>query len=316
MTRTLPDFGSRLFLTDGGMETSLIFRDGLELPEFAAFCLLDSKEGREAITNYYLRYLEIAASNGTGFVMESATWRASPDWGAKLGYSLQALATLNHEAIGMLRQLREQFAHRIDPIIISGCIGPRGDGYDPGKVMSAPEAADYHAFQAEALAEAGADMITAITMTNIQEAIGVARAAHRAGLSSVISFTLETDGSLPTGDSLAEAVKALDAEGAAAPLHFMINCAHPTHFESILDRDADWVSRVRGLRTNASCLSHAELDEAEELDDGNPEELGVQNAALAQRLPGLAVIGGCCGTDERHVEAMCKALIADEVIAA
>lgn len=309
---TLPDFGSQLFLTDGGIETCLIFQDGFELPGFAAFDLLRSWEGREGLARYYRRYLDIAVQNGTGFILESPTWRASPDWGERLGYSREGIAEANREAISLLRLLRAEYEGRISLTLVSGCIGPRGDGYDPGTIMTAGEATEYHAFQADALAEAGADMISAITMTNIPEAIGAARAAHRAGLPSVISFTVETDGRLPTGDTLAEAIAALDGLGEAAPVHYMINCAHPSHFEGALDPGAGWARRIRGLRTNASRLSHAELDQAEELDDGNPAELGAENVALGAILPELRVLGGCCGTDERHIAEMCKAWRARE----
>lgn len=304
---TMPDFSRGPILTDGGIETSLIFQDGFDLPEFAAFDLLRTQEGRAGLARYFRRYLDVAAKHRTGFILESPTWRASPDWGEVLGYSREALEAANREAIDLMRELRDEYADRIDPLLISGCIGPRGDGYDPGNVMSAEEAAEYHSFQTRVFADAGADMITAITMTNIPEAKGLARAAATAGLPCVISFTVETDGNLPTGETLAEAIAVVDADEEANPLHYMINCAHPTHFAARLAEGGDWIARIRGLRANASCLSHAELDEAEELDDGNPEELGAQNAGLAVLLPSLAVFGGCCGTDERHIAAIAQA---------
>ncbi len=303
----MPDFSRGLYLTDGGLETSLIFQDGFELPEFAAFDLLRTQDGREGLARYFRRYLDVAAKCETGFILESPTWRASPDWGAVLGYSEQALEAANTATIELLQDLRQEYQGRIDSVLISGCIGPRWDGYDPGTVMSPEEAEQYHAFQTRIFEEAGADMITGITMTNIPEAVGLIRAAAKAGLPCVISWTVETDGNLPTGETLAEAIAALDAE-AARPLHFMINCAHPTHFQARLAEGGDWVSRIRGVRTNASCLSHAELDEAEELDDGNPSELGRQNADLRNMLPDLTVFGGCCGTDERHIHEIAQAI--------
>ena len=304
---SMPDFSRGPILTDGGIETSLIFQDGFDLPEFAAFDLLRTQEGRAGLDRYFRRYLDVAAEHRTGFILESPTWRASPDWGAVLGYSPEALEAANREAIQLLHELRDEYADRIDPLLVSGCIGPRGDGYDPGNIMSADEAADYHGFQARIFADAGVDLVTAITMTNIPEASGLARAAANAGLPCVISFTVETDGKLPTGETLEEAIAAVDALGEARPIYYMINCAHPTHFASVLAEGGEWVHRIRGLRTNASCLSHAELDEAEELDDGNPEELGQQNADLASALPSIRVFGGCCGTDERHIAAIASA---------
>jgi S-methylmethionine-dependent homocysteine/selenocysteine methylase len=172
-------------------------------------------------------------------------------------------------------------------------------------VMSADEAQAYHAQQIGVFAESDADMVTAITMTNANEAIGVARAAQAAGMPVAISFTLETDGRLPTGQGLKEAIDEVDAATGNAPAYYMINCAHPTHFEATLDAEAAWVQRVRGLRANASKRSHAELNEAPDLDEGNPAELGAEYHAILRRHPQINVLGGCCGTDRRHVEAIC-----------
>lgn len=306
---TLPQLAGTLFLTDGGIETSLIFQDGLELPEFAAFVLLDSAEGRAALARYYRRYLDIAAAaSGAGYILESPTWRASTEWGAKLGYDASAIRRVNAEAIALMQELRDEYAGRIGGgIVVSGCIGPRGDGYVAGQPMSAESAASYHLPQARALAEAGADMITAVTMTTSGEAIGVARAAAELRLPSAISFTVETDGRLPSGESLGEAIARTDREAGIAPGYYMINCAHPTHFEAALAEGAAWTGRIRGLRANASMKTHAELDESTTLDDGDPADLGERYRRLRAPLPRLNVIGGCCGTDERHVAAMCAA---------
>lgn len=301
----LPQLGERLFLTDGGIETCLIFHDGFELPHFAAFDLLRTQTGREALWAYFERYLGIARARDVGFVLESPTWRASRDWGALLGYSDAALTEINRDAIALMHELREAHETEDTPVVISGCIGPRGDGYVPDAVMSADAARDYHAFQADIFAAAGTDMVTAITMTNTPEAIGIARATKAAGLPSVLSFTLETDGRLPTGEALADAIKTVDDVTDGDPAYYMINCAHPDHFEAVLASGEDWTRRIRGLRTNASRMSHAELNEAAELDDGDPDELGAENAAIRRRLPGINVLGGCCGTDHRHIDAMC-----------
>ena len=301
----LPQLGDRIFLTDGGLETTLIFHDGIELPYFAAFDLLRTDKGRQTLHDYYSRYAAIARDRGLGFIFESATWRASPDWAAKLGLSNAQLAGLNRAAIDMLKPLRAEFETARSPMVISGCVGPRGDGYKADARMSAEQAAAYHSAAVDVFAESDADMVTAITMTYAEEAIGVTRAASAAGMPAAISFTLETDGRLPSGQALGEAIEAVDAATGNGPAYYMINCAHPTHFADALARNERWLTRLKGLRANASKRSHAELDEASDLDAGNPVELGADYAALRARLGRrLNVLGGCCGTDHRHVEAI------------
>jgi S-methylmethionine-dependent homocysteine/selenocysteine methylase len=303
----LPQLDGGMFLTDGGIETDLIFNDRIELPYFAAFDLLKTKEGTASLRGYFVRYARIAAASAVGFILESPTWRASSDWGRKLGYCEADLAEANAKAISLMLDLKREFQSETTPMIVSGCVGPRGDGYDPGAVMSPEEARAYHAEQIGVFARAGADMVTAITMTNENEAIGVTRAAQAAGIPVAISFTVETDGRLPTGQSLREAIEEVDAATSNGPAYYMINCAHPTHFEVTLESKGAWVTRIRGIRANASKCSHAELNEATHLDDGDPVELGGQYRALRERHPHINVLGGCCGTDQRHVEAICGA---------
>jgi S-methylmethionine-dependent homocysteine/selenocysteine methylase len=306
--KSLPQLRGGLFLTDGGIETTLIFHDGLELPHFAAFHLLQDEAGTAALRRYFARYAEIARAKGTGFILESPTWRASADWGEKLGYSAGALAVANAKSIALMQELRAEFQGERMPIVVSGCVGPRGDGYDPGAAMSADEAQDYHARQIGVFAESEADMVTAITMTNASEAIGVARAAETVGMPVAISFTLETDGRLPTGQGLGGAIAEVDGATRGAPAYYMINCAHPTHFAATLAGGAPWLDRIRGLRANASKRSHAELNEAPDLDPGDPAELGREHAVLVARRPRINVLGGCCGTDHRHDERICAAI--------
>lgn len=309
----LPQLDGGWFLTDGGIETVLIYQEGVELPEFAAFVLLDTADGRDILRRYYRRYLDIAvAAPGAGFVLESPTWRAGIDWGAKLGFDDQAIKRINAEAVALMNALRIEYVSRISgPIVISGCIGPRGDGYAAGAPMEPENARNAHQLQADALAAAGVDQITAVTMTSSAEAMGVARAAARAGCHCAISFTLETDGSLPSGESLSAAIQAVDADAAAhghdAPAYYMINCAHPTHFESVVSDAGPWRERIQGLRANASTLSHAELDVMTELDSGDRHDLADRYRRLRAPLSRLNVLGGCCGTDHRHVEAMREA---------
>lgn len=312
----LPQQDGGWFLTDGGIETFLIFQEGIALPEFAAFVLLQTPEGRESLRRYFRRYLELAAATpGAGFVLESPTWRAGRAWSSKLGFDAAAMRRVNGDAIALMRELQAEYAPQLAQraIVVSGCVGPRGDGYVAGAPMTPADAEDAHSPQVDALAAAGADMITAVTMTTSAEAIGVARAAARAGRASVISFTVETDGRLPSGETLASAVDAVDADaaeaGRAAPAYYMLNCAHPSHFAHVLGGLGARRSRLRGLRANASRLSHAELDAATELDAGNPDELGTDYVRVKTELPTLTVVGGCCGTDHRHVAAMAEALI-------
>ena len=304
MSPLLPQFGDHLFLTDGGIETTLIFHEGVDLPYFAAFHLLRQPAGREMLLRYYERYIAIAKADGLGFILESPTWRASCDWGEKLGYTRDDIAEVNRRSIALMQELKARHASPALPMVISGCVGPRGDGYDPGQVMSAEGAETYHDHQIRAFAEAGADMVTAITMTNAPEAIGVTRSAAKAGLPVAISFTLETDGQLPTGQSLAEAIDEVDSANQKRPAYYMINCAHPTHFENILKQGEKWTRRIRGIRANASRLSHQELNEASDLDPGNPIELAGQYRDLRRIHPQLTVLGGCCGTDHRHLESI------------
>ena len=300
----LPQLNGRLFLSDGGIETTLIYHDGLELPYFAAFHLLKDAEGTDALRRYYRRHAAVALRNGTGFILESATWRASTDWGAKLGYSAEALAEANRRAIALLHELRAELETESSPMVISGCIGPRGDGYDAGTVMTPDEAEAFHGLQAQIFAETGTDLVTAITMTNTPEAIGIARAAQAVGLPVALSFTVETDGRLPTGESLGQAIAAVDEATNSYAAYFMINCAHPTHFEDALVNGEAWTARIGGVRANASRLSHAELDAATELDAGDSAELARQYGDLKRRFRGINVLGGCCGTDHRHIESI------------
>ena len=304
---TLPDT-PRFFLTDGGIETYLIFDEGLDLPDFAAFTLLKSQDGVAALSNYYRRYLKTAMAHQMGFVFETPTWRASSDWGDRLGYSAQDLAKANANAIALMIELNQEFGSASIPVLISGCVGPRGDGYDPGEVMTADDAAAYHQPQVSALAGAGADLITGITMTNTPEAIGLVRAAGHAERPVVIAFTVETDGRLPTGQALADAISEVDGTTDQPPAWYMINCAHPTHFQDVLDPDAAWTRRIGGLRANASCKSHAELDEAPELDRGDIPDLAQRYGDLCAYLPDLRVLGGCCGTDHHHIGAIAQAV--------
>lgn len=304
---SLPQLSSATpFIADGGLETRLLFQDGVDLPEFAAFPLLSDDAGRATLAGYYQPYLDIAERHGAGIVLDTPTWRANLDWAARLGVDSLRLATLNHQAVELVHSVRH--ARPGVTAVVNGVIGPRGDGYVVESRMSAAEAAAYHGLQARAFAEAGADMISAITMTYADEATGIARAAHAVGLPVAISFTVETDGRLPSGQMIGDAIAQVDDATGGSPAYYMLNCAHPTHFLPVLDRDAAWIGRIKGVRANASALSHAELDAATELDRGNIAELAALYGELASIFD-LRVVGGCCGTDHDHVAAIAATLI-------
>jgi len=308
--KRLPQLGGGLFMSDGGLETTLVFHEGHELPHFAAFDLLKDEAGIATLRDYFERYIAIARRHAIGIVLESVTWRANSDWGAKLGYGASGLADANRKAIGLLLELRAAQETPKTKIVISGNLGPRGDGYRPERRMSAAEAQAYHTAQVETFAQTDADLVSAFTMNYVDEALGIVSAAKAAEMPVAISFTLETDGRLPSGETLQQAIERTDEATDGYAAYYMINCAHPTHFEHVLRTEGEWRQRVRGLRANASKRSHAELDASTELDIGNPEELGSQYRELRGALPRLSAVGGCCGTDHRHVGAICAALLA------
>src|ERR1700759_410105 len=262
----LPQLQDRLFITDSGLETTLIYRHHLDLPEFAAFVLLETNAGRQRLRAYFDRHAAIARAHGAGFIAESPTWRANPDWGRTLGYDDDRLAMINRRAIVQLAELRARSGQGADTYVISGCIGPRHDAYDPAIRMGADEAERYHEMQVQTFADTPVDLVSALTITYVDEAVGITRAALSAGLPVVISFTVETDGRLPSGTTVQEAVLQVDAATDRGPAYYMVNCAHPTHFSDTLQAGRSWPLRIRGIRANASRRSHAELDAAAELD--------------------------------------------------
>ena len=305
MTRSrggLPQLGPSVFLTDSGVETELLYNQGVDLPWFAAFPLLTNSEGTQRLRMYYRTHAAIAARADVGFVLETVTWRASAEWGALLGFDAQALDEANRMAVDLLVEVREEFSDSDHPYPISGCLGPRRDGYRPELQVTVEAAATYHRPQIETLADTEADLVTALTLSCPTEAIGIAVAAHDAGMPVVLSFTVETDGRLADGMTLAAAIRHVDEATDAYPAYYMINCAHPSHFGSALDPDAPWTRRIRGIRANASSRSHAELESATELDSGDPVAFGHDYADIRSRFPHLTVLGGCCGTDLRHIQ--------------
>lgn len=310
MTRyreALPQLSGDIFLADAGVETDLIFNHGIEIREFAAHTLLPDPKGRAALTRYFEGFLDLARETSTGFILDTVTWKAHRHWADKLGASDDELKAANEESVGFIADLRDRYQGNAKPIVLNGVMGPRGDAYRPEAVIAMDEAEAYFAQQLAWLAATQIDMVTALTFNQAGEAAGLVKAARTVGLPVVVSFTVETDGALPNGQSLADAITSVDGATGGYPAYYMVNCAHPDHFGDAL-LDAPWARRIRGIRANASRRSHAELDEAPELDAGNPQELAQQYRALAERMPWLNVFGGCCGSDLRHVTEIARAV--------
>jgi homocysteine S-methyltransferase len=296
-----------IFLTDAGLETDLIFNHGIEIREFAAHTLLPIRHGRAALSRYFEGFLSLANQQKTGFILDTVTWKAHRHWAEKLGETEDELEAANEESVCFIAELRDRFSVNAKPIVLNAVIGPRGDAYRPEAVISMESAEQYFAQQLGWLAPTEIDMVSALTFNQAGEAAGLAKAASNVGLPTVISFTVEMNGALPNGQSLADAIAEVDAVTDYYPAYYMVNCAHPDHFGGAL-LDAPWARRVRGIRANASRRSHAELDAAPELDAGDPHELAQQYGTLADRIPWLNVFGGCCGSDLRHVTEIAHAV--------
>lgn len=294
------------YLTDGGLETTLIFHYDISLPHFAAFTLLQYQAGREALKRYYLPYLQLAKKQGVGFILETPTWRANTDWGFKLGYTQAELDAINQRAVRFVRTLGSSRTEETNAVLISGNIGPRGDGYVIEKAMTLAEASAYHLPQIKAFVKSKVDLVTALTINYAEEAMGIIVAAEQQQMDVAISFTVETDGRLPSGEKLQSAIERTDQQTNAYASHYMINCAHPEHFSTILHEGGEWVNRIHGIRANASAKSHAELDESTSLDIGDKCQLANDYSALKGLLPALRIVGGCCGTDHTHLEMICE----------
>ncbi len=308
-TQRLPHRTEDIFLTDGGTETWLMYKRGFDLPEFSAFHLLNDPRATSALHEYYQAFADIAVTLGTGFIFDSLTYRASRDWGRLLGYSSEGLAEMNHKCLDLYREIAAKAGLADEFVVISGCVGPKGDAYNTNEGLTAEGAEEYHGEQIETFRKAGADIVTALTLNATDEAIGIARAARNAGLPSVISFTLEKDRKLRSGQSLQQAIEIVDAETGNAPAYYMINCSHPKDFGPALGK-GKWVERIRGLRANASTLDHGTLCQLGHLEEGNPDELARQYRDLRNAYPQLNVFGGCCGTDFVHVEKIGNAIMA------
>jgi len=302
----LPQLSDRLFISYGGLETSLVYYEKISLPCFASFPLLKEKSACEWIKNFLRTFVNIAQKYNVGFILESNTWRASPDWMTKLGYSNEDFININQKSIELLEDIRNEYETDKFTIVINGCIGPRSDGYNPSFIMTSEQAQEYHSKQIEIFSKTNADMITAFTLTYPEEAIGIVNAAKKFQIPIAISFTLENDGNLLTGQTLKEAIQMVDKVTQNGPIYYMINCVHPSHFQHLFDLNEDWTLRIHGIRGNASKKSHDELVQSTEVDAGNPQEFAEDNLKLLYKLKNLNIFAGCCGTDYRHAEQICK----------
>jgi len=296
-----------VFLTDGGTETWLVHKQSLVLPHFSSFHLLNDRAATEAIRTYDRAFADSAVEHGTGFIFDSLTYRASRDWGVRLGYSAEALDDVNHRSLALYRDVAAEAGMLARDVVISGCIGPKGDAYGREDALSAEAAEAYHRVQVETFASAGADIVTALSLSSSQEAIGIVRAADAVGLPSAVSFMLEKDHRLQSGETLRQAIESVDEATGGSAAYFLVNCAHPLDIAPALAQE-DWVTRVRGLRANASNHDHSVLSLLDHLDEGDPDELAGQYAGLKSRFPHLNVFGGCCGTDFAHVRKISEAL--------
>ena len=298
MARILPHASDKYFLVYAGTGTDLIFNHGIELPGFASFPLLEQPETRAVLAGQMQALVQLAGEMGTGCILDAPTWMANADRAAPLGYDAESLRDVNKAGVALMEEVRQ--ASGRDDVLVSACIGPRYDPYADIPSMTVEQARQYHGVQLAVLKETTVDLVTAYTFNRTSEAAGCVLAAKDIGLPIVMSLVVETDGCLADGTKLVDAVNQIEAETEGAALFYMVNCAHPTHFANALRAHP----RLKGVVANASSCSHAELDEAEDLDEGDPAQLGQQIADIMRGNTSIRVFGGCCGTDMRHLKQM------------
>ena len=291
----------------GGLETTLAFVKGFDLPEFASFNLVNNDDGREAISSHLQSFATVACDHSVGLILDPPTWRASRDWGEKLGYTGETLTAAIHKSVELVGKVRNDFENANTPIVISGAMGSRTDGYNPEEFMTSEQSEEYHSTQIGTFVDTEVDLVTAYTMAYVDEAVGIVRAAQSAKMPVVISFTLGADGCLPAGPSLVDAIEQVDTATGGGPEYYMINCVHPIYFMETLASGDPRLKRVQGLMPNASSKSHEELEEATELDEGNPAELVEQMREIRKGMPWVNILGGCCGTDSRLAKVIYEA---------
>ncbi len=293
------------WLTEGGIETEIMYKWGHDMPHFAMFPLLERAAAAADIRGMYRRYLDVAARHGFAALIGGFDYRASPDWGALLGYSDEGLAEANLRSIDFLRGLAREYRDGLPDARIAGYVGPRGDAYSLNRTITEDEAAEYHAVQLATLKRAGVDLAWAVTFNNPAEARGVVRAAREIGVPLALSFSLTSSSRLASGQTLAEAVQSVDAASDGYPAFYALNCSHPLEFEPALTPGA-WQDRLRCIRPNAARIDKIALCKLGHLEEGDPHELGRQMADVARRFPQMDIWGGCCGTCESHLEEIAR----------
>lgn len=271
--------------------------------------LIYQESGRAALETIYRQYLAIGQRYQLPLLLSTPTWRAGRERIAAAGL---AGRDLNGDNTRFLAKLRDGSGDYARQVAICGLMSCRGDAYKPDEAMSADAAADFHAWQADALAAAGVDFLLAATLPALSEALGLARAQAATGLPYVISFVARREGTLLDGTPLSVAISTIDAAVTPRPLAYLVNCTHASIFRSALlnERNSSPLvkQRVIGLLANTAALSPEELNERTDLVEEAPAVFGRSVAALRSEL-GMKILGGCCGTDQRHIECLARALV-------
>ena len=306
---TFPDQVSGLiYLTEGGQETEVMYRHGFDLPEFAMFPLLDQPDAVEVVRAMYSAVLDTAERHGCAVLLGGLDYRASPDWAGLIGYDPTALAAMQTRAIEFLREVSDPYRDRLPDVRIAGIVGPRGDAYQVNPTITADESEEYHSVQLATLAASGVDLVEAMTFNNVDEAVGLARAASSAGLPLSVSFVLDSDHNLNGGPSLKEAIESVDAAaGSDRPAFYGINCSHPFEFMPAIE-SGEWFKRIRCLRPNAAAADKISLCTLGHLEEGDPVELGSLMGQLAADYPHIDIWGGCCGTWDKHLDHIARSV--------
>lgn len=282
---------------------------GLELDPFVVnSAFLYEEQKRQALETICREYLDIGRRFGLPLLISTPTWRASRERIAAAG--LEGV-DLNGDNTAFLKQVRDSYGEYADKVLICGLMSCKGDAYQPAEALSIGEAADFHSWQADRLAAAKVDFLLAATLPAVSEATGLALALAKTGLPYMVSFVVRPSGTLLDGTPLKDAVAAIDAAVTPRPLAYMINCTHASFARAALLDDANSSSVVRqrmiGLLANTAALSPEELDNSDCLVEEEPESFGTSVASLGADL-GLKILGGCCGTDGRHLSALAARL--------
>jgi homocysteine S-methyltransferase len=300
---------SPVILGEGAVIERLRRSGNIQLDEHVVnSALIYQEAGRSALEAICRQYLEIGQRHNLPLLLSTPTWRAGRDRIAAAGLTG---CDLNGDNFHFLAEIRDSYGDYAGQVAICGLMSCRGDAYKPEDAMTAIAAAEFHAFQAEALAKAGVDLLLAATLPAVSEAIGLARAQAATGLPYMVSFVARPEGTLLDGTPLNEAIATIDAAVSPCPLAYMINCTHASVFRSAMRNEINSSPLVRerviGLLANTAALSPEELDASPELVEEAPETFGSAVSALHGEL-GIKVLGGCCGTDQRHIDCLARQL--------